>query len=349
MNQINFDRISDLVTDKSFVEWVKSPDKVSGGLDYWIKTKGFTKEQVSLAREVITRMNFQTTFPGEEKTQRSYEKILMNINSRSEERSRNKISWRKGRMYPAKVAAVVLIFLVSFIAVYWLRQHSMTEDLKAEQSIQIIKRTNPSAIKSKIILPDGSTAWLNSESELTYPERFSEVREVTLKGEAYFNVTKNTARPFVVKTDLSKIKVLGTRFNVNAYHEKKERDLISLVEGKVAVSMIKNDTSSLLLPGEQIEVDRDSGISRSMGFDSLEITGWTQGWLVFKDANQEEIIDKLSRWYGVNFILLNEPAKEWHVNGYFQNQTLEMVLDRLSFSKDFRYVINDKTVKIEFI
>jgi len=197
------------------------------------------------------------------------------------------------------------------------------------------------------MLPDGSRVWLNAASEITYPATFKDVREVKLKGEAYFDVSEDIGKPFIVKTSLSNVKVLGTSFNVNAYSGNTS-EYVSLLKGKVTVSLLDGDTSSLLLPGEQIAINRETGISETFSFDSLEVAGWTTGWLTFKNANKEEIINKLSRWYGVEIQLLNEPAEDWNVNGYFRDQTLEMVLDRLSFSKDFEYKMEGKTVKIRF-
>jgi ferric-dicitrate binding protein FerR (iron transport regulator) len=349
MDQKDFSNISDLLGDESFVQWVKNTDsKSKKKWDDWLLTNSHRKDDVSLARELIVRMNFKTKYPSDENLQTSFENLLLIVGNNRDKRKKGAFLSQTINFHVFKIAAVVAIFLVSFAAIYWIVDNNSTGEIVDELSIPIIKRANPAGVKSKITLPDGSTAWLNAGSKLTYPEKFGEVRGVNLSGEAYFEITENSRRPFIVKTQLSEIKVLGTEFNVNAY-EKNSEEFISLIKGKVTVSMLENDTSSLLLPGEQIVINEKKGIGRVLSFDSLAITGWKQGWLVFKNAAKEEMVTKLSNWYGVDIELLNKPEKEWKVNGYFQNQTLEMVLDRLSFLKDFVYEIKGKTVKIRFM
>lgn len=352
MGQKEIENIGDLLNDTSFVKWVKFPDRENDkNWELWLKKNRQRQSDVALARELILSMKFKTKYPTEEEVEKAFDKVLMNVelkpgssNSNGNSQKRVRIS---GITYYAKIAAVILLLLSSFAAVYWMYQNNLSLKDQGTASASIIKRSNPSAIRSKIILPDGSRVWLNAESELTYPSEFGQTREIKLSGEAYFEVVKNIHKPFIVKTNLAKIKVLGTSFNVNAYGDS-PGEYVSLVEGNVAVSLSDSDTSSLLLPGEQIIVNNETGISETMPFDSVEVVGWTQGWLTFKNSGKDEILNKLGRWYGVKIELLNEPSETWNVNGYFRDQPLDVVLDRLSFSKDIDYKINGKTVKIEF-
>lgn len=342
----NNKNIKELLTNPSFVQWVKYPhEENEQKWQKWIEKNRQRKKDVAIARELILRMNFKTIHPKDEQIEDSYHQTLAKINKLN--RSRKNKSARSGFSI-LKIAAAILLIFTSFIAIYLIVTNPQAP-VKTKQTkiAEIIHRNNPAGIRSKITLPDGSHVWLNAESELSYPALFNDNREVKLKGEAFFEVVKDTLNPFKVNTRLSEIKVLGTSFNVNAYDNDRSES-VSLMEGRVTVSLLENDTSSLLLPGEQIVINQKTGISQNQHFDSLEVFGWTKGLLVFKNAGKDEIIDKLSRWYGVKIEISKQPSSTWNVNGYFENQSLEMVLERLSFSKDFDFTIEEKNVIIKF-
>lgn len=346
MDHFNNKDLKDLLTNPSFVQWVKFPHKENEQKwELWIKNNPNRKNDVALARELILRMSFKTKHPGNEQIEESHQATLAKIDNI---KTANHNPAEQGGFNIVKIAAAILLLMTSFISVYLIVSNPASP-VKNEQvqNEEIIQRKNPAGIRTKITLPDGSHVWLNAESQLTYPAIFNRKREVSLKGEAFFEVVRDTLRPFKVKTRLSEITVLGTSFNVNAYSND-VNESVSLMEGKVTVSLMENDTSSLLLPGEQIIINPKIGLSQNQHFDSLQVFGWTRGLLVFKNAGKEEIIDKLSRWYGVNIEITKQPSSTWNVNGYFDNQSLEMVLDRLSFSKDFDYTIEDKNVTIKF-
>lgn len=340
----------DLLLDKAFIRWVKNPDyKLNQYWEEWLKHHQERRQDVILAREVLLRLKFKTTLPSEEVTKKAFNEIIEEIedNKKNEQQLEQKVP---GLTIPShyylKVAAVFLILIISLGGVYKLYQQNQLYLLQ-ESKVATITKRNPSSIRSKIKLPDGTKVWLNAASAISYPERFGDIREVQLEGEAYFEVVRDTERPFVIKTALSTIKVLGTSFNVNAYEDDKE-DFIALVTGSVKVATIMKENKFVLHPGEQLTVDRASGTAKTGLFDKRDVIGWTEGWLTFKDASKDEIIDKLERWYDVKIRVLNEPVEEWNVNGYFRDQSLELVLDRLSFSKDFQYKIEGRKVTIDF-
>jgi transmembrane sensor len=346
MNHLYNKNLQDLLTNSSFVRWVKFPHKESEQKwQQWLEKNPQRKKDVAIARELILRMNFKTIHPDNDQIEDSYHATLDKINNLNSIKTKKS---ERGGFSIFKVAAAILFLFSSFSAIYLIVSNPETavETIQTEVA-EIIQRKNPAGTRSKITLPDGSYVWLNAESEISYPTVFTKDREVSLKGEAFFEVVKDTLKPFKVNTRLSQIKVLGTSFNVNAYRND-VHERVSLMEGKVTVSLLENDTSSLLLPGEQILINQKTGISENQQFDSLEVFGWTQGLLVFKNAGKNEIINKLSRWYGVKIEILKQPSSTWNVNGYFENQSLEMVLERLAFSKEFDYTIEDKNVIIKF-
>lgn len=148
-----------------------------------------------------------------------------------------------------------------------------------------------------VILPDGTLVWLNSASSLTFPTKFSgDNRNVTLKGEAYFEVAHNKKAPFHVHAKGSRVDVLGTHFNISAYDD--DVDFITtLLEGSVSVS--KNNRKSLLVPGQQsVVMDGSDNIAvRTVNVE--EAMAWHNGYFRFNDEDIKSILKKISRWYDV--------------------------------------------------
>ena len=230
------------------------------------------------------------------------------------------------------------------------------------------------ASKTKIVLPDGSVVWLNADTKLWYYKSFGNtLREVYLNGEAFFDVTKNPAKPFVIHTKLLDIKVLGTQFNVRSYPNDKTIET-SLVRGLVQVTLhSRPDEKYFLKPNEKLVVLNTNtvdslnvqkqvpAISKNLddnivaiknltplqSNDSIKIeTAWTKNRLCFTDENFEEVAHQLERWYDVQIVFKNNKYKDIRLNGSFVNETLTQALDALKFSTNFHYDIKDKTVTI---
>jgi ferric-dicitrate binding protein FerR (iron transport regulator) len=151
----------------------------------------------------------------------------------------------------------------------------------------------------QLTLPDGSRVWLNSASSLTFPVEFTaRERRVTLEGEAYFEVTKNSLRPFIVQTHGLEIKDLGTRFNVMAYQDEPDART-TLVEG--AVEVAKGLKNVLLKPGQQAVVGKNtSGRIVVSKADVEEAVAWKAGYFSFHRTSIYEIMRQISRWYDVD-------------------------------------------------
>jgi transmembrane sensor len=154
--------------------------------------------------------------------------------------------------------------------------------------------TVPQGYQYKVVLPDGTSVWLNCESSLTYPLSFGSERKVELKGEGYFEVVKDAAKPFMVLSDKQTVTVLGTHFNVKSYVDDKAEST-TLLEGKVKVD--KGLITVTLVPGEQA-ISEEKGI-RVQKVDTGEETAWTKGVFLFRNAPIESVAAQIRRWYGV--------------------------------------------------
>jgi ferric-dicitrate binding protein FerR (iron transport regulator) len=270
-----------------------------------------------------------------------------------------------------KTAASLLLLAVSVFAIHiFLSKEKVPQQTEATPS-RIIK-TNQKGRKSTIFLPDGSTVNLNSESTISYPEGFSLARRVVhLEGEAFFDVAKDTDKPFVVKTRNLKIRALGTSFNVRAYEGTGEVR-IALATGKVevyerapkterpndqtrhGVSPHADDTvapnnRAILLPGQSVNFYSNSHIFGTIeSFDPKEEYGWKEGIIYFRKAGLQEVISTLERWYNVRFLAVNEPPHRWSHNGEYQDMTLKQVLQQMAFTEGIEYNIHENHIRISF-
>jgi len=200
---------------------------------------------------------------------------------------------------------------------------------------------------SNIMLADGSHIWINSKSEIRYPVEFSKsLREVYLSGEAYFEVNKDSSRPFVVRSAGQTIKVLGTRFNVNLLTNS---PVSTLLEGKIALSSqgsslgepLKNHFPVLLKPGEQYQNGNVALIS-----EPQKIIDWKEGYFDFTGYTLQQMGDKLENWYGIN-IEIDANVKNLRLTGQInRSKSIRQVIELLKSAFPIDYEITNNKVKI---
>lgn len=197
----------------------------------------------------------------------------------------------------------------------------------------------------RLVLADGSMVWLNSDSELKFPVVFNgKQRKVFLKGEAYFDVVKNQALPFVVDVAGMEVKVLGTRFNINAYREDGVFQT-TLVSGKVEVRNVNNAESIVLLPDQQAQL-KDGRLSVST-VDASVYTAWINGKFYFESESLSEIAAQLERWYDVDFFFAREELKRYEFTGVIRRDyTANQILDIIAKTTNVRFEIKGRTVVV---
>ena len=174
---------------------------------------------------------------------------------------------------------------------------------KVEDSIAGFAATAINAISTpkggqyQVLLQDGTKVWLNAMSTLRFPVSFSgSARQVELEGEAYFEVAKNTGKPFIVQSKRQQVTVLGTHFNVMAYGD--ERMLkTTLLEGSLRVS--NNNAAVLLKPGEMAVLNGNEQLAVDHDADTGEETAWRDNLFNFRDAGIEEVMRQAARWYNI--------------------------------------------------
>ncbi len=175
--------------------------------------------------------------------------------------------------------------------------HSLFGDRHAKLNV-----STPRGGEFKVTLEDGTEVWLNAETQLSYPEHFSdEERRVAVTGEAFFKVAKDSKRPFYVETAGQVVRVYGTQFNVHAYPEDKAV-ATTLVEGSIALQAASgNGAQLMLMPGHQALFDKQSHEASVKSVDTEVVTSWRSGSFVFENQNLGDIMETLSRWYDFDY------------------------------------------------
>ncbi len=250
-----------------------------------------------------------------------------------------------------KVAAAVLVLVASAWLIYFTTLK--TSDLRSAR--------NQRGTRSLIKLPDGTTVWLNADSELKYPPRFSEnSRDVYLSGEAYFDVAKDASRPFVVHTDRMNVNVLGTIFNIKSYPGDGAYEA-TLISGEVEVVLASQPGKKIRLkPSEKLIVPaKDSSaiaqltppvISAPTYYpleDSAIIeTAWVDNKMLFRDETFASLATRMERWYNVTIRFENKSVEELRFSGIFKKETLNQALQALQLTESFNYRQEEDTIII---
>ncbi len=247
--------------------------------------------------------------------------------------------------YWQKIAAIFILFALGTSFYHFIIPEIFKHSVTEVPANVIIERETQKGTKLILTLKDGTRVKLNAESKLTFPESFSdEYREVTLVGEAFFEVAKDSTKPFVITSGNLKTTVLGTVFNIKAYPG--ENDInVAVEEGKVRIDTEKN-ISNTLVANEMITFNKKEGEIQKRKFKPSEMLCWKENTICFKNASFDEIKTSLERWYGVDFIINEDLIIKEEFNGTFVNKSLEEVLNALDYTSKYKYEIKGKSVFI---
>lgn len=194
---------------------------------------------------------------------------------------------------------------------------------------------NSSGKNTRILLPDSSTVWLNANSTLEYNSKFDyTTREVTLKGEAFFDVKKDN-KAFIVKTDKMQVYVKGTRFNVEAY-KKNTTIKTTLEEGKVELHVDGTNEFFTMQPGDQaiFNMQLNNVVVRQV--NPADFSAWKEDKLVFDNTPLKEIVARLENRFKVNITIRNAKAGSDRVSMTIEQETIEEVLELIKLSSQLR-------------
>ena len=245
---------------------------------------------------------------------------------------RRNIRQKRVRRIAFRVAAVLIPFVL-LIGLFV--QVNTRVDLLGDSGYEEIYV--PKGERLQMMFQDGTRAYINSDSRLKYPKKFAlSSREVYLEGEAYFVVSKNSRRPFIVNLNGLAVHVLGTSFDVQAYPENKDIT-VCLDEGRVNLTLA-SDKKYPLKPGEKLVYNKESEhctIIRNM--DAQISSLWKKNVIAFKDAPLSEVIKVLNRWYDVGFKIEDAAVGDVYFTITSENTLLEKVLQDLEKIAPLRF------------
>lgn len=262
--------------------------------------------------------------------------------------------------YLAVAGSIIIIFFLGRI--YF---NSGTQHIERKNNVANIIATQRGS-RTTVQLSDGTKVWLNADSKIYYDEAFkSNVREVQLEGEAFFDVKKDSSRPFIIHTSVIDIKVLGTRFNVKSYKNENETET-ALISGRVEVSIKGSPEKKIILrPNEKLIVKHPgpadtAGNSKEHGNALLVVKAlkkdpmyknspeilWMDNKLVFDGETLEAVCKKLERWYNVKITIQDESLKKGAYTAIFDGETLQNVLTALKITDGIDFSIHNNEVLI---
>jgi ferric-dicitrate binding protein FerR (iron transport regulator) len=278
----------------------------------------------------------------------------------------------KGRWWMAAAAASLILLTSGFWLLFSGRGREVNKLAFFDKSDSIATVITGRGETRQIVLSDGSSIELNAGTEITYPKHFSgNTRDIKLiKGEAFFQIAANPARPFTVSAGGAKTTVLGTSFDIRAYTQEGSVR-IALLTGKIAVTTNavkpggiaphaatpsaatpsaatpdRDDKTSILTPNQLISIDNRTGISSTSHFDNdYDVAAWKEGGIHFKDASFEDIAFEIGNKYNIELTNISSKQK-WSYTGLFRNNSLQEAIETICMTENLSYKFTDNGILI---
>jgi transmembrane sensor len=223
-----------------------------------------------------------------------------------------------------------------------------TSDQKETMAMNVLEV--PHGGEFNLTLSDGTRVWLNAESRLEYPVKFTgKHREITLSGEAFFEVAPNRQMPFIVHTEKINVEVLGTAFNISAYSDE-QFQVLTLNHGSVEISGIPEIPGSdyTLSPGQQFTLNKSNSKTEIKTVDPLLYSAWIHGSFVFNDETIEQIFTKLGRWYSINVLYEDEEIRNERLTGTLPRfGDLGTILNMIHQVSDTEFDVKGNTITVK--
>jgi ferric-dicitrate binding protein FerR (iron transport regulator) len=378
MNYQDYD-VEDFVMDISFQNYClgkEDPDMLFWKA--WVIDNPHKKEKVQEAKKLFILLNgnidaHQFRRDAESFKTKLYQHLHKEENDNTLKTERSIIipeNYRRRRrlfLYTGGIAAALLLLLMLR---YIRNDKPQSISNEASVSAKLIYASLPGERKS-FQLPDGSTVLMNGGSSIEVSKDFNATnREISLKGEAYFNVTHNAQKPFIIHTDNINVKVLGTEFDVKAYPEDNTTETI-LIRGSVEITLhdkpeekiilkprhkliVQNESapikktsdSTVIIPKVIPEKIKTLNVTLNASDSTVMETSWKDNRLNFSDETLGEVAIKLERWYGVKVKVEGDIAQEYKFTGIFENETIDETLKALQLSLFFHYHIKNGKILI---
>lgn len=354
--------IEDFIEDPAFTRWVLRPDRqLDVFWENWLYEHPEKLKTIHEAREIVLAFQYKKHTRDENRKERTWTQIERTIKEddnnagtpleipsvhSQQDRPVRPLAHPHWKIVGRLAAVFTGILLASLLLIEKLDNKDTD---RSEVPPRMVHEHIPEGQKARLFLPDGSVVHVNGGTTVSYPYNFSATkREVILSGEAFFEVSRDSLRPFIVITGDLITTALGTSFNCKAYPDSKEV-VIALLTGRVSVEKQNAGDSTLFLaPGEAAGLN-ENGILVPKEFDYDRDFLWRKGILSFSETQLKDVFNRLEKWYGVSFKIEKFPRKPVRVTGKFDNEDLNSVLLSLSYTSHFTYSIEqDDQVVISF-
>lgn len=340
----------EFILNESFREFVEGKNPVSvKNWEDWIALNPDSKDEVETAAKVVRSLFLNRKASVTIDKNKSLAELMKLINEDRPESVKTRLILNSIWF---KIAAVSL--LIIGLSSLWNAFHvrNITTGNIAYNEIIV-----PLGEKAQIVLSDGSHLWINSASKVRYSLNFGEnSREVTLEGEAFFDVAKKSGKTFVVNTRDAKINVMGTAFNVKCYPGDKKTQT-TVVRGLVKVEDIFGDREAIIVKPNEMATLREKSMPDITAsqipsitvnrVDPESVVSWKDQLLVFAGEPFEDLAVKMERWFNVNIKIDDEELKSERYNGKFvHNETVYQVLEAIKITTPIIYKVEKDTIII---
>lgn len=324
---------------ENIIKYLKgiASDKEKKELLTWLREKEENKALFSEIRDTWLQSELPTTISDPDYIRKSFDLFVKKVTTINSQTKKTRIR------FIFKVAAAVAFVCICSWAGY-LAGNSKTEDSAPIVINQLVMGKDS---KGSVVLPDGSTVWLNANSKLVYPEHFAaDNRRVKLEGEGYFEVRKDIQKPFLVETDDITIKVLGTRFDVQNYKEK-ETLKTTLLSGRVEISFLGRQKKITLVPNQSLTFHRKSEEYYLDEVDAADCILWINNQLTCTNDKLKNVLHKLQHWYGLDIVCDKNVPMQQSLSLTVRRETPEELFKVLELICPIRCTIKDNTVYIK--
>lgn len=297
-------------------------------LKTWLAADEKNQEQYDLIAKIVST-GHQMEFPADPDIHDAWSRFEFPDDSLSKGHTFSQKRLASGEwivllLQPRRLAYITLFIIMIVASAFWY-YHST-------YSIETLMTANRQ--HKKIALSDGTMVYLNSATKLSYPKKFSEaIRKVTLKGEAFFNVTKSKS-PFIVQTSEGTIAVLGTRFDIWA---RNQQTRVIVEEGAVRLEAKDSAHSVILTKDLMSEINQNRAPTKPHLVNAEELLGWRTGNMVFRSAMLSEIAGEICRYYDVNIKIENPELETKTLTAIFDRLPLNKVLYSICSALDIKY------------
>ena len=260
------------------------------------------------------------------KERKLFDDIILNADIEVvDETSRFRFSWKKIAIAVSSVAALIIIAISSSIY--------LTKQTLRDEPMNVV--TVPQGQRTDLLLSDGTKVSLNANSRFEYPPSFKiyDTRNVKIDGEAYFEVSKDKAHPFIVETPYGKVQVIGTKFYIDSYSKSNKFETY-LIEGVVKVTTPTGE--AILHPNEKVGLKDGRLVLEPI--ENKDTYRWREGLYCFRDVLLSKVFEQFERYYDVKFVVRNKRLLSTHISGKFRLiDGLDFAMKVLQEGADFKY------------